>query len=59
MHEPVFEVDDEDIFEIDYIVDSRKVRNCTEYLLHWKHYGIFDRTWEPASNLVHADEALK
>ena len=59
MHEPVYEIDDEDIFEIDYIVDCRKCRNRSEYLVHWKNFGIYDRTWEPASNLINADEALE
>ena len=47
VHDPVFEADDEDLFEIDYIVDMRKRKNKIEYLVHWKNYGIYDRTWEP------------
>ena len=60
IHEPIFEDNNfEDLFEVDYIVDARKRRNRLEYLVHWKHYGIFDRTWEPAKNLENASEALE
>ena len=44
---------------MDYIVDCRNRRNKKEFLVHWKHYGIFDRTWEPERNLVNATEALE
>ena len=46
------------MFEVNYIVDERLSRNQKEFLVHWKNYGIFDRTWEPESNLVNANEAL-
>ena len=59
VHESIFEADDEDLYEVDYIVDSRTRRNKREFLVHWKHYGIFDRTWEPERNLVNAKEALE
>ena len=58
LHDPVFEVDDQDIFEVDYIVDMRFHKNKKEFLVHWKHYGVYDHTWEPESNLVNAKDAL-
>ena len=55
IHVPAFEAKDgANLFEIDFIVDERTRRNKQEFLLHWKNYGVYDRTWEPASNLVNA-----
>ena len=45
-------------YEVDYIVASRKRRNRTEYLIHWKGYGMHERTWEPEYNLRNASKAL-
>ena len=45
--------------EVDHICDSCTRRGRTEYLVHWKGYPQEDDTWEPASNLKHAQHVLK
>ena len=44
---------------MDYIVDIRFRKNKKEFLVHWKHYGVYDCTWELESNLVNANDALE
>jgi hypothetical protein len=46
-------------WEVDYIVDSRTRYRRTEYLVHWKGFGIEDRTWEPEKNLIHSPDILE
>ncbi|KZV92540.1 hypothetical protein EXIGLDRAFT_614203 [Exidia glandulosa HHB12029] len=44
------------IYEIDKIVERREKvnrgRKAVEYLVHWKGYGVKDRTWQPAKELL-------
>ena len=46
-------------YEVDYVVATRKRRNKQKYLVHWKGYGVQERTWEPAANLRNAQQALE
>lgn len=40
------------IYEIDSILDHRLGKDGRyEYLVHWKGYGVKDRTWEPEENI--------
>ncbi|KIM69165.1 hypothetical protein SCLCIDRAFT_79127, partial [Scleroderma citrinum Foug A] len=41
-------------YEVDYIVASRIYRHQLQYLVHWKGYKEYERTWEPASNVKNA-----
>ena len=51
-YEPIFEDSDgDDLFEVEYIVADRLRRNKKEFLVHWKGYNVYDRTWEPIENL--------
>ena len=45
-------------YEVESILDSRKIRGKLKYLVHWKGYGHEENTWEPISNLKDAKEAL-
>jgi len=38
-------------YEVDYIIASRIYRKQLQYLVHWKGYEEYKRTWEPLSNL--------
>ena len=44
--EPV-QVDGEEEYEVDKILDSRFYRNQLQYLVSWKGYGAGENTWEP------------
>ena len=55
--EPVT-VKGEEEYEVDHIRDS-KLFGCTlKYLVCWKGYGEGEDTWEPASNLAHAQDLV-
>ena len=48
------EVDDEDIYEVDEIIDCRPRQDGAEgveYRIRWKGYDEADDTWEPPENL--------
>ena len=55
--EPV-QVDGEEEYEVEKILDSRVYRRQFQYLIQWKGYGEGENSWEPAKN-VHADKAIK
>lgn len=55
--EPV-EVEGEEEYEVDRILDSRRYRNQLQYLVRWKGYGEGEDSWEPASNLTNAPEKV-
>ena len=45
-------------YEVEIILDKRKRYNKIEYLIHWKGYGVQDRTWEPIDNLSHCQDLI-
>jgi hypothetical protein len=47
-----------DEFEVEEVLDSRLRRGKLEYLVHWKGYGIADRTWQPANDLANAQDSI-
>jgi hypothetical protein len=52
-------VDDEEEYEVERIDGQRlNAQGVTEYLVKWTGYGDKERTWEPISNLGHADTAI-
>ena len=51
--------DCEEEYEVERIVDSRFKGKRLEYLVHWKGWSDSDRTWEPASNLGNAADAVR
>ena len=56
---PPVAIEGEEEFEVSHIISSKKIRNKTHYLVHWKGYGIEDRTWEPISNLEHCKDLIE
>ena len=45
-------------FEFDYIVASADNAKGRHYLVVWKGHNVAESTWEPASNLKNAQEAI-
>jgi hypothetical protein len=42
---------DEKVYEIETLLDKRKKKNKTEYLVKWKGYKFSESTWEPKDNI--------
>ena len=55
---PPIEVDGEEEWEIERILDSRFYRRQFQYLIRWKGFDEGHDSWEPAKNITHADEAI-
>ena len=48
---PLYAKDNEEYFEIENILDSRRVKNRLQYLVKWKGYPDSDNSWEPLANI--------
>ncbi|CAG8834135.1 40547_t:CDS:2, partial [Gigaspora margarita] len=46
-------------YEVNEILDSRKIRQKLHYLVYWKGYDPNKRFWEPAKNVLDAQEAIR
>ena len=44
--------DNQEHFEVDDILDSRRIQNRLEYLIKWKGYPDSDNSWEPSSHIA-------
>jgi hypothetical protein len=55
---PPIEVEGEEEFEVEEILDSRIRNGKLHYLVDWLGYGPSDRTWEPAESLRNAPESV-
>jgi hypothetical protein len=53
------EVEGEEEYEVEEIVDSERRPNGRFYRVKWKGYSPESNTWEPKANLEHAEEILK
>lgn len=53
------EVEGPEEYEVEKILEQRRVNNQTEYLIKWKNYPESDNQWEPAKNLTHVQRLLK
>ncbi|KAM4064780.1 reverse transcriptase (RNA-dependent DNA polymerase) [Hirsutella rhossiliensis] len=47
------EVDDDQEYEAEQILDTRRQGQQQEYLVKWKEYGPEENTWEPLKHLTH------
>jgi hypothetical protein len=56
---PPVTIDDHEEYEVERIMDKRKVRNTTQYLVKWAGYPEYDATWEPAKHLAHCPDIVK
>jgi len=55
---PPEDIEGEMEYEVEEVLDSRIRHGKLEYLVDWAGYPPEERTWEPAENLLHADEAV-
>ena len=55
---PPVEVEGELEYEVREILDSKMERRQLFYLVDWVGYGPEERTWEPATNVEHAKDAV-
>jgi hypothetical protein len=53
------EVEGEEEYEVEEIVDSERRPDGWYYRVKWKGYGPESNTWEPKANLEHAETILK
>ena len=56
--EPVT-IEGKEEYKVDHIRDSKLFGRTLKYLMRWKGYGEGEDTWEPASNLAHAQDLVK
>ena len=49
----------DDVYLVERIVDRRRRRNVTEYLVKWQGYPADESTWEPAGSLKTAGTAVQ
>ena len=49
-------------YKVEEILDHRSHGHgrsfCTEYLVKWRGYSVFESTWEPESNLTNCARTL-
>jgi hypothetical protein len=48
---PLYIKDDQEFYEIEAILDSRRVKNRLQYLIKWKGYPDSDNSWVPLANI--------
>ncbi len=52
------EIEGQEKFEVQEVLDSKKIHGKLLYLVFWRGYPPFEATWEPAGNLVHAQDLV-
>ena len=56
------QIDGEEAWEVEEVVNKRVRKrgraSTVEYLVRWKGYPDWEKTWEPAKNLEGAEEAV-
>ena len=56
---PEIEIDGETEYEVEEIIDSHLVHGRLQYLIKWKGYTVENNTWEPKTNLKHAQALIR
>jgi hypothetical protein len=55
---PTLHVEGKDEYEVEKIMDSKRICNKVVYPVKWVRYSEEDNTWEPPANLMHADDTI-
>ena len=55
---PEIKIDGETEYEVEEIIDSRLIQGKLQYLIKWKGYTTKNNTWEPETNLKHAQALI-
>ena len=53
------EIDNENEYEVEEILDARMNRRKLQYLVRWKGYSQQYDSWEPEENLDNAQELVR
>lgn len=53
------DIDNEEEWEVEKILDMRETRQGKQYLVRWKGFSEAEDAWEPAEHIANAQEALK
>ena len=53
------QVDEEEEWDVDKVLDKRVYNNETEYLIGWKDSPPYEASWEPMEHLENAKDAIK
>ncbi|CAA9373459.1 hypothetical protein AVDCRST_MAG94-4350 [uncultured Leptolyngbya sp.] len=53
------QIEGEDEYELDVILDSKLIHKRLAYLVRWKGYSAAHDEWVPAQNMEHAQEAIE
>nr|XP_050845732.1 histone-lysine N-methyltransferase SUV39H2-like isoform X2 [Vespula vulgaris] len=48
-----------DVWEVEKILNKKKINGVTSYLIKWKDWSDDYNTWEPLKNMTNCDEILK
>jgi hypothetical protein len=55
---PIIMDDSGDYYEVEDILDAKRINGKLKYLISWKGYGPSENSWEPKENLLNCEEAL-
>jgi hypothetical protein len=55
---PPMVIEGEDEYVVEAILNKRKIRGKTEYLVKWEYYNEEDSSWEPEDNLKNAKKLI-
>lgn len=55
---PIIIDDSGEYYEVEDILDAKRINGKMKYLVSWKGYGCEENSWEPKENLLNCDEVL-